>query len=283
LGHLAFQRGDYKQATTRFESSLALFQEVRNKFGLGGTLYGLAQAAKAEGWYGKATTVLEEVLALEQNSGSKRLITYTFYSLAEVAASQGNYKQAAERYEEGLATDPETMNPVAIAAGSYGLGKVAWAQGDYEQATQKFKEALAFSQQAEDKFGTVLPLYGLGRVAQSQGNYSLARALHTEGIMIYWEIVVPSWDVEGASYHLDALANLAVAQNEIDQAARLFGMVETLLPVIRFEMSAAERTEHDRAVAAARAALGEEAFIAAWEEGKKMTLEEAVSYALKEN
>jgi hypothetical protein len=48
-------------------------------------------------------------------------------------------------------------------------------------------------------------------------------------------------------------------------------------------MSAAERDEHDRAVATARAELGEEAFAAAWEEGKKMTMEQAVEYALEES
>jgi hypothetical protein len=34
-------------------------------------------------------------------------------------------------------------------------------------------------------------------------------------------------------------------------------------------------------MAAARAALGEEAFAAAWAEGQAMTLEEAVAYALE--
>ena len=98
--------------------------------------------------------------------------------------------------------------------------------------------------------------------------------------MLYQERVVPSWEIEGAAYHLEALAILAVAQNEMDQAARLFGMAETLLPAIRFEMFAVERDEHDWAVATTRAELGEEAFMAAWEEGKKMTLAEAVAYAL---
>ncbi len=35
-------------------------------------------------------------------------------------------------------------------------------------------------------------------------------------------------------------------------------------------------------VAVARTALGEEAFLAAWEEGRAMTLEQAVEYALEE-
>ena len=34
-------------------------------------------------------------------------------------------------------------------------------------------------------------------------------------------------------------------------------------------------------MAAARAALGEEAFAAAWEEGEAMTMEEAIEYALE--
>lgn len=39
---------------------------------------------------------------------------------------------------------------------------------------------------------------------------------------------------------------------------------------------------HDRTVAATRMALGEAAFAAAWTEGRAMSLEEAVKYALGE-
>lgn len=56
-----------------------------------------------------------------------------------------------------------------------------------------------------------------------------------------------------------------------------------LFPPLRFEISAKERAEHDQAIAAARAALGEEKFKAAWEEGQKITLEQAVEYALQED
>jgi hypothetical protein len=42
-----------------------------------------------------------------------------------------------------------------------------------------------------------------------------------------------------------------------------------------------ERARHDRCVAAARAALGEEVFARAWAEGRTMTLEQAVACALE--
>ena len=86
--------------------------------------------------------------------------------------------------------------------------------------------------------------------------------------------------VAAISYPLEGFAILAVEQNQMPRATRLFSAAEKLHAPLRFEMSARERTEHDQAIAVARAALGEEAFTAAYEEGKKMTLDEAVAYAL---
>ena len=42
-----------------------------------------------------------------------------------------------------------------------------------------------------------------------------------------------------------------------------------------------ERRTFEPAVAAARASLGEEAFAAAWVEGRAMSLEQAIAYALE--
>ena len=44
----------------------------------------------------------------------------------------------------------------------------------------------------------------------------------------------------------------------------------------------AARLEYDRALAAARAQLDEAAWNAAWAEGRAMTLEQAVTYALED-
>jgi DNA-binding NarL/FixJ family response regulator len=60
----------------------------------------------------------------------------------------------------------------------------------------------------------------------------------------------------------------------------LFGAAETLREAIGVALLPAERADHDRAVAAARAGAGEVAFAAAWAEGRRMTLEQAAEYAL---
>jgi hypothetical protein len=65
------------------------------------------------------------------------------------------------------------------------------------------------------------------------------------------------------------------------RAARLFGATESFYSLLRFLMSPLERRIHERDLAAARAALGEEAFSALRAEGQAMTIEQAVEYALQ--
>ena len=64
------------------------------------------------------------------------------------------------------------------------------------------------------------------------------------------------------------------------------GEVAWNVAALRDEMGAAltqvARTEHDYALNAARAELGESAFAAAWEWGRAMLLEEAISAVLDE-
>jgi hypothetical protein len=129
------------------------------------------------------------------------------------------------------------------------------------------------------KFGTSSALQGLGRVAQSQEDFIAARSFYSEAIVLSQEIS----NSLTVAQNLSAFATLAAAQNKPELAARLVGAAEAQIPSIRFEMSAKERSEYDQAAAAARTALGEDAFAAAWEEGQKMTLDEAVSYALNED
>jgi hypothetical protein len=77
------------------------------------------------------------------------------------------------------------------------------------------------------------------------------------------------------------MAELAVAQGQNEQAARLLGSAEVLRDAIALPLQPPDRAEHDRIVAAARAQLDKSTFAAAWAEGRSMTLEQAIAYALE--
>jgi hypothetical protein len=76
---------------------------------------------------------------------------------------------------------------------------------------------------------------------------------------------------------LDALGRLAVAAGQADRGARLFGAIEALCEVTGAQVLASE--DQRRAVGEARGALGEEAFAAAWAEGRGLRLDQAILLA----
>jgi non-specific serine/threonine protein kinase len=71
------------------------------------------------------------------------------------------------------------------------------------------------------------------------------------------------------------------AQGRAEHAARLFGAAEALRTVVGTAILPHWQADHDRAEATARAALGEEAFAAAWAAGRALTVEQAIDLGLK--
>ena len=86
----------------------------------------------------------------------------------------------------------------------------------------------------------------------------------------------------GMAKALMGFGELALAQNDPERSVRLFAAAEALRQTIGAPMPATERTRFESDVARVQALLEKETFAAAWNAGKKMTDEEAVSYALKE-
>ena len=119
----------------------------------------------------------------------------------------------------------------------------------------------------------------LGYVAQHQGDYERAESLQRQFLTLWWEL--------GSKYPIPAglsgLAGPAVTRGDPERAARLLGASEALLETMGVGLQPADQAEADRYVAAVRERLDEGTFEAAWAEGRAMSLEEAVAYALSED
>jgi hypothetical protein len=79
---------------------------------------------------------------------------------------------------------------------------------------------------------------------------------------------------------LEGLARVKVAQGRMERAARLCGAAAALREDRGWPLPPVKRAEHERTVAAARAALGEDAFAVAWATGHALPLKETVTDTL---
>jgi hypothetical protein len=121
-------------------------------------------------------------------------------------------------------------------------------------------------------------LNNLGWVALLRGDSERARALYAESMRSQREIgskvVAPE--------NLLGLACVAAARGEAERAARLFGASEALSEEMGAPLEPGERALQESYLGAARSQLDETSWQEAWTQGRAMTLEKAISYALEE-
>jgi DNA-binding NarL/FixJ family response regulator len=195
------------------------------------------------------------------------------YGLGWVAYLQGDYAHARLRIEESLAMLRDVGNTRSVAVWLNVLADVVRHQGDIQRATALYSESLVLYRELGSSHGIAGTLHNLGSVAQIQGDMQRATALYSESMVLYQGLE----NKIGVVRCLVGLAGIAGGQGTLALAARLLGAAATLSAGSSLPVSA--RADYDRHLAGLRARLDERTFAAAWEEGRAMTLEQAVVQA----
>ena len=181
--------------------------------------------------------------------------------------------------EEALAgarrLDDRALASVCAGIALSFLGALAYAQDALPLATSRFEAALLEQRAIDDRWGMGFSLVGLGYAARDRGDDARAVALFAEGLALFTEL----GDRRIIALALDGVAGLAIAWGQPERAARLFGAAAALREASGLPVEPAFRAAHGRDVAAARAALGEDAFAAGWATGAALPLPVAVAEA----
>jgi DNA-binding CsgD family transcriptional regulator len=116
-------------------------------------------------------------------------------------------------------------------------------------------------------------IYAVGRVGYKQNDLAVASSLYQESLACAIE-VNDQWLITAC---LIGLGEVVAAQGKHAWAARLWGAEEALHAPIRARLSYLVRTPDEDALADTRVRLGEEAFVAAWAQGRTMTVEQVLA------
>ena len=191
----------------------------------------------------------------------------------------GDAAQARAFYEEGLDIARKLGSGSILRSCLQSVGFTYLLEGDLERAATFAEEAVALCQEAGDRLLLPVPLIWLGWVALLSDDLERAKALHKESLAL-------SRGMGAHTHHtltlLEGLACGAGAQGEAQKAARLFGATEALREVTGFPLEPGLRTLEGPYLVRARSQLEEGAWSKAWEEGRAMSMEVALEYALSE-
>jgi predicted ATPase len=277
LGWFWTLRGHAREGRARLDRLLALVSGRTD--GRARALSAAGLLAHHDGEYERSAALLEESIEIWRALGDPRGTAIALARLGQLEQSRGNFDRAWMLLEESRAlfravgVESGLDAPVAVF-----LAQVAKNRGDYERAIPLFEDCLRAALEQRDKHAAASAVRSLGELAQAQGDYERAGARLTESLRLLREL----GDRPCAGTTLDSLAVLSAAHGAPQQAARLFAAAQASREAQGLTLPPVEQGRLEQAVAAAREGLDRGAFDAAWAEGRAMTLEQAIAYALNE-
>ncbi len=277
---LAFHQSDYPAGRALGEQSLA----ISRRLGAAGRLQAanaleiLAEVATETGDYSTAPQLYEEALRLYQEVGDSVGVADTLKMLGWGAMRLGKYEEAESRLQAGLVACRQSRDLRQIASALAGLGELAVRRGRYERGAEYLRESLDISQRSGEKWGTAIDLGTLGWAALLQGDFREMKRLLGESLALRLE----TGDRGGIAWCLEKLAAASSQASAFRPAAVDLGAASALRATVGSVIDPADRSTYESIRSRVRAQLGEEAFEAAWAEGRALTMEVAVDYALSE-
>jgi predicted ATPase/DNA-binding CsgD family transcriptional regulator len=252
-GWIALLQGDHVAAKALVEESLALYRELGDKEGIASALTNLGYVAVlSQRDLASVPSLLEEAMALRPELRDRRTVARLLVFAGLVMASQFVEGQRAALHRESLVAQYRALH----------------------------EESLALFREIRDTRGITICLTNLGLAELVLGNHDRATTLLREDLRLSRKLD----DKPITQQAFFGLAGVAASQGQLVRATRLWAVSDAVREAFSMQLTALTRsaTDYEGRLGAVRAELSEEAFERAWAEGRTMTLEQAVEYALSE-
>jgi predicted ATPase/RsiW-degrading membrane proteinase PrsW (M82 family) len=265
LGRLALLQGDYVTARSLLEQGLAEGRVIDDRDEIAACLLELGWVELVMGSYERSRKLLEEGLDVSRALHDDQVISRALRSLGRVLAERGNTAGARPLLDESLAMRRRLEDRRSISNSLSAIGRASLLAGDLEGARRALEESISLARELGDKLRLAEPLYFLALVAEAESNVEEAATLTGERLELCREL----GDRLGIAECLDAIGR---SNGDV----RLLGAADTIRRSLGAAMWPHELALRNEVEAASRTRLGDAAYERALDEGKTMSIDQAV-------
>lgn len=278
LGLFHFSQTDYVKARQSLEQSIVIWRRLENEwwYAFAVTLLGYCQLRESRP---AASDLLREGLQLAREIHENWLLALCLHLVGQDEFYRGNLPKGRALVEESLNLI-RVLGDHMIQCDVLGmLGEMADAEQDYPRALRLYEESLAIARQIDDKDSIANIMFDMGRTCHMSGDIDRAEGLFRETLQISHRVGKKSTLLQAMS----GLGVVALVRGDSVRAIRLFQFSESFFDNLhkKIFLDPMDRGWYEQHRAAAQAQLGEEMVSAIWKEGRFMTVEQAVNYALE--
>jgi tetratricopeptide (TPR) repeat protein len=199
-----------------------------------------------------------------------------YQSMARIASSRGDLSEKQKYFGKLKELTQEAPLSLQAAMSFVGIGLDESVHGNYGTAKQIFEDGLNIFRRLRNKNFQMIMTSELGHIARHTGDMTQAGNIYRETIKGWQDLGNRS----ALAHQLECFAFIAIAEEEPERAIKLFGAAEALREKINSPMTDYERVEYVKEVAQLRSLLNKSDFTSLWAEGRVLTMEQAIAYAL---
>jgi predicted ATPase len=269
---------DLSSAQSYCEEALAVAREIQDLGIIANILDYLGNIYAAQSNYSAAQAASTESMTCFLAMKNRWLSSRPLGNLGTISFQQGDYASACSYWEEALAVYREIRDKANTAYMLGVLANVSHIQGDLRHSAELYEESLIIWRVIGDEFSISQILANLGFVVLKQGKLERAATLFAEGLELNKRIE----NQTQISICLIGYATMFMARQRPELAAQYLGMAERVTSEIQKVSGSYIHYKTGKLFETVCATMGDEAYTAAYEAGKQMSLDEAVAFALKE-
>lgn len=296
LTTLAQATPDYQEARAVWEEAISLMQsdEVLTwQLAMVYSHYG--DGLRRHGDYPQAAARYRQSLALMRQMGNVDMIAYPLGNLGLLALQEGNLDEAHRLIAESVAISQASGNWLGMGDWVLQLGQVLLYLDRTDEAARSLREALAIFEEMDNRRGQASTLASLAHLTLKQQNVEHARTYMARSLTTYRDlrrqmetaaVAVSQAMSTRLTFSADTIdgfirAGLVLcAGNRFEQAATMFGIVESVLAHSGYQPIQPLQTEMNQAIGTTRRQVAGSVFTAAWAAGQTMSPVQIFSFAV---
>ncbi len=227
--------------------------------------------------FAEARPCFEEALAICRSLNNPLLLAMSLTYRGAIDEAEANYVSAQSFLKQGLEIAEELKIVPLVGWNLSLLADTILMQGNRARAKELYERSAEIFKDIRHRDLRAYQLRRLGYLAMNEGKFAEALQRFRESL----EMNHATQFQYGIIASLTAYARLALAENKITRAAKLYGIVDGRLSAVAYRLYLMDEVEYEGGKIALRAKLDEKTIAQFWARGRAMTLEKAVVSALK--
>jgi predicted ATPase/class 3 adenylate cyclase len=239
-------------------------------------LHVLEFLASSQGDYEGGRAFAEAALRIHRDLGDEGGEAGVLNTLAANAMSRGDHGLAQNLFEQSRAIFAKTGNEWGLAMTVGNLGELALETGNLRAAVEHLEESIVLAQRGSWDEGSVATLCALGAVRLEESRSAEAFDYFRESVGLARQL----GHVEGVADCLDGFAGCASVAGNLRRAARLLAAADSLREDAGVASGSYLARYGERRREEVREGLGDKDYLTAVTEGRAMSVNDVVEYAL---